>query len=83
MASIHENVYNGTAGTLITAPAAGFKSKDLGREFDASGRYVFGNYLVMNAGVGHFFSGTLMQQNAHVAPLTIAYLGLTYRWLSQ
>jgi hypothetical protein len=82
VATIHDNVYSGSAGTLVKAPAAGFKSDDIGREFDASGKYLLNNYLVMNIGVGHFSPGTLMAQNAHGAPLTLAYLGVTYRWFS-
>jgi hypothetical protein len=34
----------------------------------------------MNVGVGHFSPGTVMRENAHGAPLTIAYFGLTYRF---
>jgi hypothetical protein len=35
---------------------------------------------VMNVGVGHFSPGTVMRANAHGAPLTLAYFGLTYRF---
>jgi len=82
VASIHDNVYNGSAGTVVKNPTAGFKSHDIGREFDASGKYLISEYLVMSVGVGHFSPGTLMAQNGHGAPTTVAYLGLTYRWLS-
>jgi hypothetical protein len=80
VASRFDNVYSGSAGTTIKAPVAGFRSGDLGHEFDASGKYVFHNNLVLNAGVGHLSSGTLLRENAHGAPLTIAYVGLTYRF---
>lgn len=82
VASVHDNVYTGSAGTLIKAPASGFRSADIGREFDASGKYLCTESLVLAAGVGHFSPGTLMVQNARGAPNTIAYLGLTYRWVS-
>lgn len=82
VASIHDNVYTGSAGTLIKAPAPGFRSADIGREFDVSGKYLCTEYLVLNVGAGHFSPGTLMLQNAHGAPNTIAYLSLTYRWVS-
>jgi Alginate export len=82
VASIHDNVYTGSAGTLIKAPAAGFKSADIGREFDASGKYLCTESLVMAVGVGHFSPGTLMLQNTHGAPNTLAYLSFTYRWVS-
>jgi hypothetical protein len=72
--------YSASATTTVTAPTGGFRSDDIGHEFDASGKYVFHQYLVLNAGVGHFSPGTLMRENAHGAPLTLVYLGLTYRF---
>jgi Alginate export len=80
VASRFDNVYSGSAGTTIKAPAIGFRSGDLGHEFDASGKYVFHDNLVLNVGVGHLSSGTLLRENAHGAPLTLAYFGLTYRF---
>jgi hypothetical protein len=81
VASTRDNVYSGAAGVVASAPAAGFLSDDIGREFDASAKYVFlHDYMVINAGVGHFSPGTLMQGNAHGAPLTISYFSLTYRF---
>jgi Alginate export len=82
VASIHDNVYTGSAGTLIKAPTAGFRSADIGREFDASGKYLCTEYLVLAVGAAHFSPGTLMVSNAHGAPNTLAYLSLTYRWVS-
>jgi hypothetical protein len=64
----------------VKAPTTGLLSGDIGREFDASGKWVINDYLVMNAGVGHFSPGTVMRENAHGAPLTIGYLSLTYRF---
>jgi hypothetical protein len=80
VASTADNVYGGAATTTVTAPTGGFLSDDIGHEFDASGKYVFHQYLVLNTGVGHFSPGTLMRENAHGAPLTLVYLGLTYRF---
>jgi hypothetical protein len=81
VSSTHDNVYSGSASTVIKAPTAGFLSDDIGREFDASAKYVFlHDYMVMNVGVGHFSPGSLMRENAHGAPLTIAYMSLTYRF---
>jgi hypothetical protein len=65
---------------VVKAPSAGFASYDIGREFDASGKYLIGDSLLMQLGVGHFSPGTLMQGNGHGAPLTLAYLSLTYRF---
>jgi hypothetical protein len=80
VASRFDNIYSGSAGTVIAAPTAGLQSGDIGREFDASGKWVIHDYLVMNVGVGHFSPGTVMRDNAHGAPLTLAYFGLTYRF---
>jgi hypothetical protein len=76
-----DNVYSSAGTIAVQAPVVGgFHSDDIGREFDISGKYVIHKDLVINAGVGHFSPGALMQQNAHGAPLTISYLGLTYRF---
>jgi hypothetical protein len=82
VSTVFDNVYSGSASTTVKAPAKGFLSDDIGREFDASGQYAFlgeGN-MTMNVGVGHFSPGTLMRQNSHGAPLTYAYFGLTYKF---
>ncbi len=55
------------AESLIKGPTEGFKSGDMGREFDASGNYLFNDHLVMNVGLGHFSPGTLMVKNVHRA----------------
>jgi len=82
VSTVFDNVYSGSASTTVKAPAKGFLSDDIGREFDASGQYALlgENNLTMNVGVGHFSPGTLMRQNAHGAPLTLAYFGLTYKF---
>jgi hypothetical protein len=66
----------------VKAPTGGFHSSDIGREFDASGQYAFlgKDDMTLNVGVGHFSPGTLMRQNAHGPPLTLAYFGLTYKF---
>lgn len=80
VASRFDSIYSGSAGVVVKAPTAGFLSGDIGREFDASGKWVIHDYLVMNVGVGHFSPGTVMRENTHGAPLTIFYLGMTYRF---
>lgn len=80
VASTRDSVYNGAAAATVKAPTAGFLSDDIGREFDASAKYVFlRDYMVANVGVGHFSPGALMTANSHGAPLTLAYFSLTYR----
>jgi hypothetical protein len=79
-ATIHDGVYSGAGATLIASPTGGFKSDDIGSEFDASAKYVYRKSFVTNVGAGHFFPGELMTSEKHGAPLTYAYLGFTYRF---
>jgi hypothetical protein len=79
-ATIHDGIYSGAGASLIAAPTEGFKSDDIGTEFDASAKYIFHKSFVTNAGVGHFFPGELMTSENHGAPLTYAYVGFTYRF---
>jgi hypothetical protein len=79
-ATIHDGIYSGAGASLIAAPVGGFKSDDIGSEFDASAKYIFHKSFVTNIGVGHFFPGGLMTSENHGAPLTYAYLGFTYRF---
>jgi hypothetical protein len=79
-ATIHDGIYSGAGASLIAAPTGGFKSDDIGSEFDASAKYIYHKSFVTNIGVGHFFPGELMTSEKHGAPLTYAYLGFTYRF---
>ena len=79
-ATTHDSVYSGSGASLIAAPTGGFKSDDIGSEFDASAKYIYHKSFVTNIGVGHFFPGELMTSEKHGAPLTYAYLGFTYRF---
>ena len=79
-ATIHDSIYSGAGARLIAAPTGGFKSDDIGSEFDASAKYIFHKSFVTNIGVGHFFPGELMTSEKHGAPLTYAYVGFTYRF---
>jgi hypothetical protein len=80
VATVHDGVYTGAGAPLIEAPTGGFKSDDIGSEFDASAKYIYRKSFVTNIGVGHFFPGAVMTHAAHGAPLTYAYLGFTYRF---
>ena len=80
VATIHDGAYSGAGASLIAAPAGGFRSDDIGSEFDASAKYVYHKSFVTNIGVGHFVPGELMTSEKHGAPLTYAYLGFTYRF---
>ncbi|MCU1253696.1 MAG: hypothetical protein JWQ49_6725 [Edaphobacter sp.] len=80
VASRFDNIYSGSAATVVKAPTTGLLSDDIGREFDASGKWAINDYLVMNVGVGHFSPGAAMRENGHGAPLTVGYMSLTYRF---
>jgi hypothetical protein len=75
-----DSVYSGSGSAVVKAPSAGFAGDDIGTEFDASAKYVLRKYIVANVGVGHLFPGEVMTKNGHGAPLTLAYLGFTYRF---
>jgi hypothetical protein len=82
VSTVQDSVYGGSGSATVKVPAGGFLSDDIGREWDASGQYTFlrDGLLTLNAGAGHLSPGTLMRENAHGAPLTLAYCGLTYRF---
>jgi hypothetical protein len=82
VASPLDNVYSGSGSTSVKAPSSGFPSSDIGREVDASGQFAFlgERNMTMNIGAGHFSPGTLMRGNSHGAPLTVACVGLTYKF---
>jgi Alginate export len=80
VASRFDNIYSGSAGTVVKAPTTGLLSDDIGREFDASAKWAINDYVVMNIGVGHFSPGDAMRENGHGPPLTLGYVSLTYRF---
>jgi Alginate export len=79
-ATRHDGLYNGAGSLFVKTPSAGFTSDGIGTGFDASAKYVYHKYFVVQAGVGHFFPGEVMTHNSQGAPLTISWLQLTYRW---
>jgi hypothetical protein len=64
----------------VKAPTTGFTSDDIGTGVDASAKYVYHKYLVVQARVGHFFPGRIMTHNGPGTPLTISRLEFTYRF---
>jgi hypothetical protein len=81
VATVHDGVYGGAGTATVKTPTGGFLSDDIGREFDASGQYVFlCNNVTLNFGIARFSPGALMQQNAHGADLTEGHFGLTYKF---
>jgi hypothetical protein len=85
LATVHDGLYpsSGTMKATIVAPTGGFKSDDIGSEFDASAKYIYKKSFVTNVGVGHFFPGEVVTSTAKHAPLTYAYIGFTYRFKMQ
>jgi hypothetical protein len=80
VATTSDGLYSSAGSLFVKAPAAGFTSDGIGTGFDASAKYVYHKYFVVQAGVGHFFPGQIMTQNGHGAPLTISWLQFTYRF---
>ena len=80
LAEKRDSLYSSTATVALRAPAGGFKSDSLGQEVDFSAKYVFRDYLVLNAGVGHLFPGSALLQNNKGAAETLGYFSLTYRF---
>jgi hypothetical protein len=80
VASRFDSVYNSGEGVIVQSPSHGFATNRIGDGFDASAKYVFRDYWVVNTGVGHFSPGSLMSANNHGAPLTYAFFGITYRF---
>ena len=75
-----DGVYSSAGTLLVKALSAGFPGDDIGTGFDASAKYVYHKYFVIQAGVGHFFPGQIMTRNGHGAPQTISWLQFTYRF---
>jgi hypothetical protein len=80
VATRHDGVYNSAGSLFLSAPSVGFSSDDIGTGFDASAKYVYHKYFVVQAGVGHLFPGQVMTHNSHGTPLTISWLQFTYRF---
>jgi Alginate export len=80
VSSRFDSVYNGAAGVVVQSPSHGFATNNIGDGFDASAKYVYHHYWVVNAGVAHFFPASLMSANHHGAPLTYSYFSITYRF---
>jgi hypothetical protein len=80
VATRYDGLYSGAGSLFLEAPSTGFASDDIGTGFDASAKYVYHKYLVVQAGVGHFFPGQVMTSISHGAPLTISWLQFTYRF---
>jgi hypothetical protein len=78
-ATRYDGLYS-AGSPFVKAPSTGFTSNGIGTGFDASAKYVYHKYFVVQAGVGHFFPGEIMTHNGQGAPLTISWLQLTYRF---
>jgi hypothetical protein len=75
-----DSIYNSAGALFVKAPSVGFTTDKIGTGFDASAKYVYHKYLVVQAGAGHFFPGEIMTHNGQGSPLTISWLELTYRF---
>ncbi len=80
VASRHDSVYNGAAGTVAAAPTGGFATNSIGDGFDISGKYALHDSIVFNSAWSHYFPGSLMAAAGKGAPLTYAMFSITYRY---
>jgi hypothetical protein len=76
LASVHDAIY-GSSGTPL---AGGFLSDRIGFGVDASAKYVFGEALVWNAGIGRLQGAHTLRLAGLAQNQTYAYLSLTYRF---
>jgi hypothetical protein len=83
VAARNDGLYNSAGALFLKPPSGGFTGDVIGAGFDASAKYVYHRYLVVQAGVGHFFPGQVMTHNGHGTPLTISWLQLTYRFKTE
>jgi hypothetical protein len=80
VATKNDGVYSGSGSEFLKPPVHGFNSDTVGRDFDASAKYLWTNSLVSAFGISHFSPGAVMTENAHGAPLTLGYASLIYRF---
>lgn len=80
LAAARDGIYSGSGEEFLMPPVGGFASNNIGRGFDAAMKYVYHEYFVVNAGVGHFSPGHALKANGYGAPLTITYVSFTYRF---
>ena len=72
--------YKADGTVLAMAPPVGYQGSVLGNGIDLSATYVYRDYLLFEAGVGHLFPGTVLTQSANRSPLTLSYLQISYRF---
>lgn len=77
-ATAEDALYTGSGGKTVSPPAGGFRSDDIGTEFDASMRYTCGPHVTVQAGVGHLWPGALMNEAGNRPSLSVSYLQVTY-----
>jgi hypothetical protein len=80
LASSSDAVYSSSGAILIPAPAGGFANRALGTEIDASAKYLFGESVVLNIGMGHLFPANSAADQMGLTPKTLGYVSLTYRF---
>ncbi len=80
VANKNDAVYNSGGGVLIGPPIGGFRSDNIGSEFDASMQYAGHYHLKYEAGVGHLWPGALMGANKNGAALTLSYFQVSYKF---
>lgn len=80
LASLHDAIYASAGTPLVHAPTGGFLSDRIGFGVDVSAKYVFGEALVWNAGIGRLQGASTFRSAGLAQNQTYAYLSLTYRF---
>jgi hypothetical protein len=80
LTSVHDAIYASAGTPLAEAPTGGFLSDRIGFGVDASAKYVFGEALVWNAGMGRLQGANTLRSAGFAQNQTYAYLSLTYRF---
>jgi hypothetical protein len=80
LASRSDAVYGSSGAALIPAPSGGFASHALGTEIDASAKYLLGESVVLNIGIGRLFADQSIASREALQQKTLGYASLTYRF---
>lgn len=80
LSSRQDSLYGSGGTALAPVPAASFASTDIGKEIDVSGKYVYHDFVVFNAGVGRLFSGPVPRSSGLADKGISGYFSVTYRF---
>jgi Alginate export len=80
LSSRQDSLYGDGGAALAPVPAAFFASTAVGKEIDVSGKYVYHDGVVFNAGVGRLLSGPVLISSGLANKGISGYFSVTYRF---